>query len=250
MFCTHHESSSDSDSSDDEDESEEECEQCKKDEYKYIEDDRFGDGKRQMRKNKYIEYLPPLSFVDVTFLINGGAIENYLLLNYDKKGVEIKDNKDNGEHKICISYRLMREVVFDQVIESTLDLLKRQIDKANGNIKRTYLVGGFGCSPYLQKRVQKHFTNEETGECAVGQLVIDTRGNTAAMRGALYYGIDGSRRDPQSDIVEIEFRTSKDEFNTLVCIGNDKKKSRVGNPTNNFSLNFDRYWVQWYRLLL
>lgn len=57
MFCTHHESSSDSDSSDDEDESEEECEQCKKDEYKYIEDDRFGDGKRQMRKNKYIDFI-------------------------------------------------------------------------------------------------------------------------------------------------------------------------------------------------
>jgi hypothetical protein len=138
-----------------------------------------------------------------------------------RSGVQLEKGKSGAVNRILISYELMRKEVFDHVIESTLGLLKRQIDKANGKIKRTYLVGGFGCSPYLQLRVRKRFTFEETGECLVGELVSDSRGDTAAMRGALYYGIDSSRIYPQSpDIVLNDFETGKDQFNTLVCLGN------------------------------
>jgi molecular chaperone DnaK (HSP70) len=152
--------------------------------------------------------------------INGGPIVRYLNPpEPPRSGVQLVKDKSGAVNRILISYELMRKEVFDHVIESTLGLLKRQIDKANGKIKRTYLVGGFGRSPYLQLRVRKRFTFEETGECLVGELVTDNRGDTAAMRGAMYYGIDGSQRSPQSDIVLNEFETGKDQFNTLVCLG-------------------------------
>ncbi|KAI8090644.1 hypothetical protein BDF21DRAFT_194701 [Thamnidium elegans] len=39
------------------------------------------------------------------------------------------------------------------------------------------------------------------------------------MRGAMVYGIDGSRRKPQTDVVEKKFEyTSVDQYNTLICL--------------------------------
>jgi hypothetical protein len=113
----------------------------------------------------------------------------------------------------------MRKVVFDQVIKNTLHLLQRQVDKVNGNIKRIYLDGGFGCSPYLQKRIKERFA--KNNKCEIGKLAVNTRGNTAAMRGALYYGIDGSRRPPQSDIAINQYNAGKiHQFEVLICLCN------------------------------
>jgi hypothetical protein len=152
------------------------------------------------------------------FRSHGGNINNYLKLT-PRVGVEIVGPDNQYKTTISISYKLMREVVFDKVVKNTLDLIERQVNKANGNIKRTYLVGGFGCSPYLQKRIKERFT--KNNKCEIGELVVDTRDDTAAMKGALYYGIDSSRIYLQPpDIILNDFETGEDQFNTLVCLGN------------------------------
>lgn len=136
-----------------------------------------------------------------------------LKVHQDIEGVTVTEGPSSCE--IRITYKCMRENVFDGIINSTLDLLRRQIKKANGGIRRTYLVGGFGGSPYLRKRIKKDLGPD------VGELVDDYRGNTAAMRGALIYGIDGSRKDPQSDVVVDKYYDGENtlQYNTLVCLG-------------------------------
>ncbi|KAI7891318.1 uncharacterized protein EV154DRAFT_420603 [Mucor mucedo] len=100
------------------------------------------------------------------------------------EGVTVEHDENHFE--IRLSYKFMREKVFDEVVDNTIDFLKRQIKKANGNIKYTYLVGGFGGSPYLRKRILNEFPFGHP--LHIGSLIQDDRGDTAAMRGAAYYG--------------------------------------------------------------
>lgn len=131
---------------------------------------------------------------------------------------------DGGTCKLTVSYDIMRKLVFKDVVKSTIDLIDRQIKKANGDIDRTYLVGGFGGSPYLRKMIKKHFLKKGTKfpetKFDTGTLITDDLGNSAAMRGAMVYGIDGSRRAPQSDVAEKMFKYNKtDKYNALICLG-------------------------------
>lgn len=136
--------------------------------------------------------------------------------NTEIEGIVVE--KDDRKCDITISYKCMREKIFDDVINSILDLLKRQIQKADNKISRTYLVGGFGCSPYLRKRIKMVFGPGK--ELEVGDLIYDDRGETAVMRGALIYAIDCIRQELQSDFVENIFdSTETKQFNTLVCLG-------------------------------
>lgn len=154
---------------------------------------------------------------DTVFSITQGKILDQLKIRNDKEEGVTVDNESN-HCDIRITYKYMRENVFDEVINNTIDLLRRQIKKANGKITRTYLVGGFGGSPYLRKRIINEFP--EFSSLYIGNLIEDDRGDTAAMRGALIYGIDGSRKEPQSDVVEEDFQsTDTSEYNTLVCLG-------------------------------
>ncbi|KAI7891298.1 uncharacterized protein EV154DRAFT_420532, partial [Mucor mucedo] len=150
----------------------------------------FGADKELWKDNKLIReelesYIAPLT--DHT----QGKILNQLKLRQGPDGVPITEEGvtvDLGEYhfEITLSYKYMREKVFDEVIDNTIDLLKRQIKKANGNIKYTYLVGGFGGSPYLRKRILKAFPVKSP--LYLGVLIQDDRGDIAAMRGAAYYG--------------------------------------------------------------
>ncbi|KAI7886387.1 uncharacterized protein EV154DRAFT_17899 [Mucor mucedo] len=111
----------------------------------------------------------------------------------------------------------MREKVFDEVVDNTIDFLKRQIKKANGNIKYTHLVGGFGGSPYLRKRIFNEFSFGHP--LHIGSLIQNDRGNTAAMRGALLYGIDSSRHETQTDVILYKYENAAtSKYNALVCL--------------------------------
>ncbi|KAI9256386.1 hypothetical protein EDC94DRAFT_565454 [Helicostylum pulchrum] len=138
----------------------------------------------------------------------------------------VKYERTGGMCKLTIPYDIMRTQVFEEVTKRTLILIDRQIKKANCDIKRTYLVGGFGNSPYLQKRILKAFYIKGTffpnSLYRIGTLITDYNGNSAAMRGAMVYGIDGSRRQPQTDVVERKFgNASTDKYNTLICLGKE-----------------------------
>ncbi|KAI8884879.1 hypothetical protein K501DRAFT_332318 [Backusella circina FSU 941] len=107
---------------------------------------------------------------------------------------------------ITISKKEIKEKVFDKVVDDTLKLVKRQIERSNFDIKTTFLLGGFGKSPYLQKRLKEKQDIFKTGE-----IITDTEGESAAMRGALYYGLDFIRRDELSDIDQVSFNNENDQ---------------------------------------
>lgn len=112
----------------------------------------------------------------------------------------------------------MRENVFDEVVSSTIDLLRRNIKKANGKITHTSLIGGFGRSPYLRKRILNEFPIDSP--LCIGDLIEDNRGDSVAMRGALFYGSNCSILKPQTGIVEDPYQSPETaEYNKLVCLG-------------------------------
>lgn len=132
---------------------------------------------------------------------------------------------------LIISYETMRDLVFDPVIDTTINLLEKQINKIKDPVFATFLVGGFGRNPYLYYRVKDKF-KMENGDYRCGNLQVDEKGNLAAMRGALYYGLDGSRKPAQTDIIEAPYDGAKDasginhdgfvadNYNLLICYGN------------------------------
>ncbi|KAI7886386.1 uncharacterized protein EV154DRAFT_17814 [Mucor mucedo] len=159
---------------------------------------------------------------DTVFIIELGRILKKLRLQkgpgdkiITEEGVTVE--RDKYHFEIRLSYKFMREKVFDEVVDNTIDFLKRQIKKANGNITHTNLVGGFGGSPYLRKRILNELPFGHP--LHIGSLITDDRGDTAAMRGALIYGIDSSRHETQTDIVLYKYENAAtSKYNALVCL--------------------------------
>lgn len=129
----------------------------------------------------------------------------------------------------------MRELVFDPIIRTTIKLLEKQIEKIKDPIVATFLVGGFGRNPYLHYKIKDNFKIEENGRIVgykCGTLYDDEKGNLAAMRGALYYGLDGSRKPTQTDIIESSYDGVQDasgthhdgfvaeNYDMIICYGN------------------------------
>ncbi|KAI9261963.1 hypothetical protein EDC94DRAFT_694350 [Helicostylum pulchrum] len=182
------------------DPNDEQCAICKYEDFKFIHKKNFGD--------------PVIITLEDAIIVPKLRIRSNNL---------IKNKIEKGSCRITIPYLVIAKIVFDPVIDATIELINRQIKKANGGISRTYLVGGFGGSPYLRKKILKKFYKKGTdfpnSEFESGRLITDTIGNSAAMRGAMVYGIDGSRRKPQTDVVETPFDcASTDKYNTLICL--------------------------------
>ncbi|KAL9557095.1 hypothetical protein MBANPS3_001552 [Mucor bainieri] len=140
---------------------------------------------------------------------------------------------DIGAMLLQVPYEKMRALVFDPVINTTIDLLDKQIEKIQDPVVATFLVGGFGRNPYLHYRIKDKFKILDDAGNVIGyrcgELSDDEKGNLAAMRGALYYGLDGSRKPTQTDIIEDSYDGVKDpsgtnhdgfvadNYNLLIC---------------------------------
>ncbi|KAF9094010.1 hypothetical protein BGX29_005910 [Mortierella sp. GBA35] len=83
---------------------------------------------------------------------------------------------------LAISAQEMREVVFDPVVNQVLGLVDGQLFQAQ-QCAAIFLVGGFGSSPYLHKRVQQEF------ETRVPLIRYPPRPDLAVVRGAVYHGL-------------------------------------------------------------
>ncbi|KAI8056371.1 hypothetical protein BDF21DRAFT_430654, partial [Thamnidium elegans] len=176
------------------------CIVCKEEDFKHMHKREFGDPIILMLRDARI--VPKLKFHlpnTVTHKVNGGAC------------------------KLKIPYDIMRTQVFEEVTKRILTLIDKQIKKPNANIERIYLVGGFGSSPYLQKRILRAFYIKDNllpnRKYRIGTLITGKYSSSATMRGAMVYGIDGSRQKPETDIVERKFEyASTDKYNTLICL--------------------------------
>ncbi|KAF8975557.1 hypothetical protein BGZ46_009043 [Entomortierella lignicola] len=83
---------------------------------------------------------------------------------------------------LAISAQEMRELVFDPVVNQVLGLVDGQLNQAQ-QCSAIFLVGGFGSSPYLHKRVQQEF------ESRVPLIRYPPRPDLAVVRGAVYHGL-------------------------------------------------------------
>lgn len=126
---------------------------------------------------------------------------------------------DDNYCEIRLTYKYMRENVFDGVINNIVEFITRQIKKIDGNITATYMAGRYGGLPYMNKRILNEFPIDSP--LSLGHLIQDNMYDTAAMRGALFHGIDASRKEPQSSIVVSKYEDHyTSQYNTLVCLGN------------------------------
>ncbi|GAA5796135.1 hypothetical protein HPULCUR_001504 [Helicostylum pulchrum] len=179
------------------------------------------DGQCIVCKAEDFKHIHRPNFGEDTVVVLRDAIIVPNLKLYLPEGVKYERNA--GVCKLTIPYDIMRTEVFEEVTKRTLALINRQIKKANNNIKRTYLIGGFGNSPYLQKRILKAFlikgTSFPNSQYRMGDLITDDRGDSAAMRGAMVLAIDAGRRRPQNDFVERKFEhASVHKYNALICL--------------------------------
>ncbi|KAF9109487.1 hypothetical protein BGX27_007565 [Mortierella sp. AM989] len=83
---------------------------------------------------------------------------------------------------LAISAQEMRELVFDPVVNQVLGLIDGQLFQSQ-QCSAIFLVGGFGSSPYLHKRVQQEF------ESRVPLIRYPPRPDLAVVRGAVYHGL-------------------------------------------------------------
>ncbi|KAG2212328.1 hypothetical protein INT47_001688 [Mucor saturninus] len=93
----------------------------------------------------------------------------------------------NGIKQLRISKINISKYVFDPIIEEVIALIEKQISKSHTIIDTLFLLGGFGQSPYLHKKLHEEFI---TSSNTVKNLIVPEDGYRASMRGGVYYGID------------------------------------------------------------
>ncbi|KAG0277937.1 hypothetical protein BGZ95_005055 [Linnemannia exigua] len=84
---------------------------------------------------------------------------------------------------LTITAEEMRREVFDPVVDDVLRLIQHQLQQTNFNCHAIFMVGGFGCSGYLNTRVRTEFGNR------VGLIAMPPRAELAVVRGAALAGI-------------------------------------------------------------
>ncbi|KAF9028090.1 hypothetical protein BGZ52_000482 [Haplosporangium bisporale] len=84
---------------------------------------------------------------------------------------------------LTVTAEEMRREVFDPVVNDVLRLIQHQLQQTNYQCHAIFLVGGFGSSGYLQKRVQDEFG------ARVPMIGVPPRAELAVVRGAAYAGL-------------------------------------------------------------
>lgn len=124
------------------------------------------------------------TFVNVIKPDFDGVEDHFLDLPASMGLGDLTDNDiglDNGS--LCLPAEELREFVFEPVIRQVLDLIKGQLAQSP-QLEAIFLVGGFGQSNYLFRRVEDEFGNQ------VGMIGVPPRGELAVVRGAVYFGLN------------------------------------------------------------
>ncbi|KAF9412390.1 hypothetical protein BGZ94_001047 [Podila epigama] len=99
----------------------------------------------------------------------------------------LEDLNDPGigleEGVLCVPVEEMKSEVFEPVISDVLDLIQKQLHQSQ-NCNAIFLVGGFGSSRYLEKRVREEFSH------LVNLVAVPQRPELAVVRGAVYAGLN------------------------------------------------------------
>ncbi|RCH95049.1 hypothetical protein CU098_003290, partial [Rhizopus stolonifer] len=100
--------------------------------------------------------------------------------------IEGLDDPDAGieDGTLHIPCHELRQRVFEPVINQVIDLIEEQVQLSSIKLDAIFLVGGFGQSTYLYRRVLAEFQSR------VGFIGVPPRGELAVVRGAVYFGLN------------------------------------------------------------
>lgn len=170
------------------------------DEFENFRDDEGGDSSEIT--------LPNTDFVYFTLPESG--IDEAVLDNLELKGSIIKTN--NNIKQLRISHHDIGKYVFDPVVDKVISCIHSQIKKSHTTIDTLFLLGGFGQSPYLHKKIHEEFI---TSTNTINNLIVPKDGYRASTRGGVFYGIDCENIVPK-------YRTkdSSGNFTLPVLFGN------------------------------
>ena len=175
------------DYADKEDELEEEQGECPEFKEEDVDmDDYFDEDDDDMFENSSDEEQDqplPLTTSDyVYFALPKDGIDPLVMENLEiLKSIVV--NSQN-RRQLRISHQCISKYIFDPVIERVLTLIRNQIKKSHTTVDILFLLGGFGQSPYLYKKIHQEFiTNTNT----IHRLVVPEHGYRASMRGGIYY---------------------------------------------------------------
>ncbi|KAJ7778510.1 actin-like ATPase domain-containing protein [Mycena metata] len=134
------------------------------------------------------------SFSEADKLNYAGRGDDETIFYFNCFNVEDPDDPTVGllNGQLAIPGRLLREGVFDPVVNEVLGLISKQLDKSP-NIDALLLVGGFSGSAYLKTRVEEEFSSR------IRTLARPPDSDTATLRGAARYGL--ARRPLVSQLV-------------------------------------------------
>ncbi|KAI8647505.1 hypothetical protein BD408DRAFT_408675 [Parasitella parasitica] len=124
------------------------------------------------------------TFVNVIKPDFDGCEDHYLDLPASMGLGDLTDDEiglENGA--LCLPKEELIEYVFEPVIRQVLDLIRGQLAQSP-QLEAIFLVGGFGQSNYLFRRVEDEFANQ------VGMIGVPPRGELAVVRGAVYFGLN------------------------------------------------------------
>ncbi|KAI9496758.1 hypothetical protein BDB00DRAFT_881869 [Zychaea mexicana] len=112
--------------------------------------------------------------------------EDQFLLLPATLGLASMDDPANGieDGNLRITAEDLCEHVFEPVVQKVLDLIDAQVRQSHVPLDAVFLVGGFGQSEYLRRRVIDEFSRR------VGFIGVPPRGELAVVRGAVYFGLN------------------------------------------------------------
>lgn len=154
----------------------------------------------------YNRTLVPTDYVYFTLPESEIGIDQNILEALSLKGDIVVHNEIK---QLRISKVNISKYVFDPVITKVISLIEKQISKSHTVIDTLLLLGGFGQSPYLYKKIHEEFI---TYSNTVKKLVVPEDGYRASMRGGLYYGIECVESIPEVNL--------KDDLGNCIPIPN------------------------------
>ncbi|KAF7373360.1 Heat shock protein 12B [Mycena sanguinolenta] len=124
------------------------------------------------------------SFSEADKLNYAGRSDDETIFYFNCFNVEDSDDASVGliNGQLAIPGRLLREAVFDPVVNEVLELISRQLD-TSPKIDALLLVGGFSGSTYLKTRIEEQFSS------MIHTIARPPDSDTATLRGAARYGL-------------------------------------------------------------
>ncbi|KAI9015293.1 hypothetical protein CLU79DRAFT_797025 [Phycomyces nitens] len=131
-----------------------------------------------------IEYLTNQFVADTKLLFDNEVDANFTIPAAVNLGASPMSDIGVEDGKLCVTVDELRENVFEPVVKQILKLISDQVTQSKKRIDAIFVVGGFGQSSYLGKRIK------ETFERRVGFIAIPSHGERSVMRGAIILGLN------------------------------------------------------------